>query len=59
MGEKMMKIIMKELTPFPILQYELLEKVILEREKGEIIENEYLVMNLTLLSKLSYKKEVF
>ena len=50
---------LKELNPFPALQYELLEKLIADRKKGYFIENEYLTLYLNLMCKLGYKKEVF
>jgi len=53
-----LKAAMKELTFFPVLQYELLEKFLCDRNKGEVIENDLLIMNLNLMCKLNYKKEV-
>lgn len=49
---------MNELTPFPYSQYKLLEEFIAERSSGKIIENELLILNIKLLCKLGFKKEV-
>ena len=50
---------LKELSPNLVLQYEFLEKLLLDRKKGEVFTNDLLILNLNLMCKLGLKKEVW
>lgn len=54
----MLKTALQELNSHSILQYDFLEKILQDRSNGETIDNDFLVLNLTLMCKLGYKKEV-
>lgn len=48
----------EELNNAPDWQFEFVEKILMDRKKGEIMDKNLLLMNLTLMCKLGLKKEV-
>mgnify|MGYP001569479301 CR=1 FL=1 len=55
--EKILEIVVG-LCQYPLLQLELLEKLLEDRQIGVKIDNDLLIINLTLLCKLNYSNEV-
>ena len=44
------------LNDYPQLQIQLLEEILYERENNEFIENELLILNVSLLCRMDKKK---